>query len=261
MTAQSVVKHLLTEGDKLLISRLSPLTDQGSYAIASRYCSLVVRRVPTHRRDFTHILLQISVLLPVIVFQRERPRGAADRGRITVDPPPPLHTLPPSPCRLRPVVLAVSNHIGAASVTSGPLRRAYCARSGSTSLRWHIMVYSRPRSSRVCMHAFLRAQSRMMAAASTALVWANTASMAVHALYAWRFARRFCKARAAPHRQWETERALGPAALPPPLCVRVAFAAAAVCTRWSADAHADVRLLLRAQRWQGDGCLSVCLVV
>jgi hypothetical protein len=37
MTAQSVVKHLLTEGDKLLISRLSPLADQGGFAIASNY--------------------------------------------------------------------------------------------------------------------------------------------------------------------------------------------------------------------------------
>ena len=37
MTAQSAVKHFLTEGDKLLISRLSPLADQGGYAVASNY--------------------------------------------------------------------------------------------------------------------------------------------------------------------------------------------------------------------------------
>ena len=37
MTAQSVVKHFLTEGDKLLISRLSPLADQGGFAVASNY--------------------------------------------------------------------------------------------------------------------------------------------------------------------------------------------------------------------------------
>jgi oligosaccharide translocation protein RFT1 len=37
MTAQSVVKHFLTEGDKFLISRLSPLEDQGGYAVASNY--------------------------------------------------------------------------------------------------------------------------------------------------------------------------------------------------------------------------------
>ena len=37
MTGQSVVKHFLTEGDKFLVSQLSPLEDQGGYAIASNY--------------------------------------------------------------------------------------------------------------------------------------------------------------------------------------------------------------------------------
>ena len=37
MTGQSVVKHFLTEGDKFLVSRLSPLADQGGYAVASNY--------------------------------------------------------------------------------------------------------------------------------------------------------------------------------------------------------------------------------
>jgi len=40
MTGQSVVKHFLTEGDKFPVSRLSPLEDQGGYAIASNYGAL-----------------------------------------------------------------------------------------------------------------------------------------------------------------------------------------------------------------------------
>ena len=40
MTGQSVIKHFLTEGDKFLVSRLSPLEDQGGYAIASNYGTL-----------------------------------------------------------------------------------------------------------------------------------------------------------------------------------------------------------------------------
>ena len=40
MTGQSVVKHFLTEGDKFLVSRLSPSEDQGGYAIASNYGAL-----------------------------------------------------------------------------------------------------------------------------------------------------------------------------------------------------------------------------
>lgn len=133
----------------------------------------------------------------------------------------------------------------------------------------------------VCTPADLRAQSRMMAAASaaliatalagarvfgagdTALVWANTVSMAVRALYAWRFARRFCTARAAPFRRRWTARALGPAAMCPAFGVLAAFAGAAACTRWSAAAHADVKVSLGAQRGHvalGGVCLGICLI-
>lgn len=37
MTLQSIVKHLLTEGDKLAISQTSALSNQGGYAVASNY--------------------------------------------------------------------------------------------------------------------------------------------------------------------------------------------------------------------------------
>lgn len=37
MMTQSVFKHVLTEGDKFLVSRLSPLQDQGGYALANNY--------------------------------------------------------------------------------------------------------------------------------------------------------------------------------------------------------------------------------
>ncbi|KIM90067.1 hypothetical protein PILCRDRAFT_2299 [Piloderma croceum F 1598] len=45
MTAQSLFKHVLTEGDKLILSWASPLQDQGGYAIAVNYGSLVARIV------------------------------------------------------------------------------------------------------------------------------------------------------------------------------------------------------------------------
>ncbi|CED83069.1 Nuclear division RFT1 protein [Phaffia rhodozyma] len=45
MTLQSVVKHFLTEGDRMVVSRISPLEDQGAYAIATNYGSLVARIV------------------------------------------------------------------------------------------------------------------------------------------------------------------------------------------------------------------------
>jgi oligosaccharide translocation protein RFT1 len=41
MTSQAMVKHFLTEGDKLILSKLSPLQDQGGYAIAVNYGMLL----------------------------------------------------------------------------------------------------------------------------------------------------------------------------------------------------------------------------
>ena len=37
MTFQSIFKQVLTEGDKLILTWLSPLQDQGGYAIAVNY--------------------------------------------------------------------------------------------------------------------------------------------------------------------------------------------------------------------------------
>lgn len=47
MTAQSLFKHVLTEGDKFILSWVSPLQDQGGYAIAVNYGELILN-VHTH---------------------------------------------------------------------------------------------------------------------------------------------------------------------------------------------------------------------
>ncbi|SJL06494.1 uncharacterized protein ARMOST_09833 [Armillaria ostoyae] len=61
MTSQSVVKHFLTEGDKVILSWFSPLQDQGGYAIALNYGSLIARILlqpleETSRSLFSQIL-------------------------------------------------------------------------------------------------------------------------------------------------------------------------------------------------------------
>jgi oligosaccharide translocation protein RFT1 len=126
----------------------------------------------------------------------------------------------------------------------------------------------------VCAPSDLRAQSRMMAVASvslvvtaiggsrllgmgdTALVWANTASMVVRALYAWGFVRRYCAMKGQPNLMtWR--------ALLPPTGVLVAFAAAAICARWSEAAYTGVKLSVMAQKGHiavGGICLVVCLL-
>lgn len=48
MTSQSLIKHVLTEGDKLILSWLSPLQDQGGYAIAVNYGPSCAPTSPIH---------------------------------------------------------------------------------------------------------------------------------------------------------------------------------------------------------------------
>ena len=123
----------------------------------------------------------------------------------------------------------------------------------------------------VCTPSDLKAQSRMMAIASVslvatavggsrllglgdiALVWANTVSMALRALYAGWFVQRYCASRGHPNMiNWR--------ALLPSLGVVVAFAAAGVCTRWSEVVYAGVRLSVMAQKGHiAVGC--ICLIV
>ncbi|KAK4688230.1 oligosaccharide translocation protein RFT1, partial [Tremellales sp. Uapishka_1] len=42
-TRQSLVKHVLTEADRIAVGRISPLSDQGGYAVAMNYGSLIAR--------------------------------------------------------------------------------------------------------------------------------------------------------------------------------------------------------------------------
>jgi oligosaccharide translocation protein RFT1 len=126
----------------------------------------------------------------------------------------------------------------------------------------------------VCTPADLRSQSRMMVAASislvatalggsrlfgmgdTALVWANTVSMAVRALYAWRFVQRYCATRGQPTLvNWS--------ALIPPWGVVLTFATAAICTRWSEAAYDGIKPSVIVQKGHvavGGVCLIVCLL-
>ncbi|KIK53299.1 hypothetical protein GYMLUDRAFT_77546 [Collybiopsis luxurians FD-317 M1] len=65
MTSQSLVKHFLTEGDKFILSWFSPLQDQGGYALAVNYGSLIARIVfqpieETLRLYFSKTLAEVT---------------------------------------------------------------------------------------------------------------------------------------------------------------------------------------------------------
>ena len=68
MGGQSVIKHFLTEGDKFLVSRLSPLEDQGGYAVASNYGAFNLS-LPIPSSPFRRCLCLSSVL--ILNFVRE----------------------------------------------------------------------------------------------------------------------------------------------------------------------------------------------
>lgn len=53
-TWQSLIKHLLTEADRLAVTRISPLDDQGGYAVAMNYGTTCVNLATV-----THIHFQV----------------------------------------------------------------------------------------------------------------------------------------------------------------------------------------------------------
>jgi len=81
-TRQSVIKHVLTEGDRIVVGKISPLGDQGGYAIAINYgislfhiriyevCKLIDRlldrpnRIPTPGRNPATPFLPFSQFSP-----------------------------------------------------------------------------------------------------------------------------------------------------------------------------------------------------
>ncbi|KAA1469674.1 Rft-1-domain-containing protein [Dentipellis sp. KUC8613] len=288
MTLQSVVKHFLTEGDKFLVSRLSPLADQGGYAIASNYgCptpgSLVARILfqpieETVRVFFSKTLPSITDLAPFTTPTDAQTAALQLSSHI-------LHTL-----------LLLFTHLLLLLATFAPpflpiatntfLPPRYRTTSAPTILGAYIyyiptMAYNGVLEAflaAACTPADLRAQSRMMAGATLAfvgaavwfarglrlgdagLVWANIANLGARALYAWAFVRRYYAARGlAGAVDWR--------GAVPPGQVLVVFAGAAVVARVSARAGAPRPKTLWAQKRHivtggvlAVGCLAACFV-
>jgi oligosaccharide translocation protein RFT1 len=66
MTLQSLVKHFLTEGDKMILSTFSPLRDQGGYALAVNYGSFFFA---LHSGENCEPILFLGSLVARIIFQ------------------------------------------------------------------------------------------------------------------------------------------------------------------------------------------------
>jgi oligosaccharide translocation protein RFT1 len=291
MTAQSVVKHFLTEGDKFLISRLSPLADQGGFAVASNYgasncCFRTVPYCPTHCH--TGSLVARIVFQPIeessrVFFAKSlsTPSSSREEEKLALK----------TALQLLSTILLLFTHLLLLFVTFIPpylplatalvLPPRYLQTSAPSILRTYrfylpVMAFNgilEAFFASVCTPSDLKAQSYMMVAASvsmvataiggsgllgmgdTAIVWANMVSMAVRALYAWKFVQRHCAAKGHPNLiSWRS--------LLPPKGVIFTFAAAAIITRWSEMAYTGVKLSVFSQKGHialGGFCLVLCL--
>ncbi|KAI0333099.1 Rft-1-domain-containing protein [Cubamyces sp. BRFM 1775] len=281
MTGQSLIKHFLTEGDKFLVSRLSPLADQGGYAVAANYGSLIARIVFQPIEETARVFFSKAL-------STSGDSGTKSSGQLKG----PLQTA----ATVLLTLLLAFTHLFLLAVTFGPpylslaiyliLPRKYLATSAPSIL--HVYVYYIPMMAfNGVLEAFfasaaspadLRAQSRWMLIFSAAfigaavglarglgmgdagLVWANVANLALRAVYAWTFVRRFfCERNAGDLVGWK--RAI------PPLPVLAAFAAAGTVVRASAKTYANAPLNLVAQRWHLAtgvasllGCLLTCII-
>lgn len=71
LSKQSVLKQLLTEGDKILIGRICPIVHQGGYALALNYGTPPLPQTGHHHRpskDSSQALQELGCLILLIVF-------------------------------------------------------------------------------------------------------------------------------------------------------------------------------------------------
>ncbi|CDO71927.1 hypothetical protein BN946_scf184940.g74 [Trametes cinnabarina] len=279
MTGQSLIKHFLTEGDKFLVSRLSPLADQGGYAVAANYGSLIARIVFQPIEETARVFF--SKTLSSTASEPEEKKTAVRSKDALQTAATVLLTL-----------LLTFTHLLLLAITFGPpylplaislvLPRKYLATSAPSIL--HVYVYYIPMMAfNGVLEAFfasaaspadLRAQSRWMLVFSGAfiaaavglarglglgdagLVWANVANLALRAGYAWAFVRRYFHEQGAGGLiDWSQ--------VTPPLPALAVFAVAAAIVRGSAASYKDVPFNLIAQKGHlatGIACLLGCLL-
>ncbi|TBU40050.1 Rft protein-domain-containing protein [Dichomitus squalens] len=285
MTGQSLVKHFLTEGDKFLVSRLSPLADQGGYAVAANYGSLVARIVFQPIEETARVFFSKTLSSSVPPSPDPKSNHSAKRKEYLQTASTVLTTL-----------LLVFTHLLLLLITFAPpylplalslaLPRKYLSTSAPRILA--VYVYYIPAMAyNGVLEAFLasaastsdlRAQARWLLAFSAlfvaaavglargaglgdaGLVWANAGNLALRAAYAWAFARRFFVER-------EAGEALGLRRVVPPAPVLAAFAAAGLAVRVSARAYEDAPVSIFAQKGHIAvgvvgvlGCLVTCVV-
>ncbi|CAE6445334.1 unnamed protein product [Rhizoctonia solani] len=276
MTGQSVFKHFLTEGDRIVISRVSPLEDQGGYAVASNYGSLVARILfqPIEESSRLYFSKTLSPPSPKKESKPTKPsKEAQSQAATTLQSILFLHfhlamaltTL------LAPLVPLLSDFLlppRYRSTAAPRILRAYCAYIPAMGLNGILEAFVHA----TAMPAQLQSQARWMVlfsiafAASvslgasgalgvkwddTMLVWANVANLGARALYGWIFARKYFE-----------KDLVSPRRVRPCIPGIAAFILSGIVAKWS-----EVNLDQRGQRFKHAGVcigsgvisLSICL--
>ncbi|KAF8335856.1 Rft protein-domain-containing protein [Cantharellus anzutake] len=225
MTAQSIFKHFLTEGDRLIVSKFSALQDQGGFALATNYGSLIARVIfqpveETSRVYFSKVLNQDHQTSDVL------PSG---RPRAEKSPPANKKKAIVESMRTLGTVLSVYAHLTLLFLAFGPpciptllsivLPRQYLLTSAPRVLIaycWYLPVmafngvleafFSATASSNdlVTQSRALMASSLLFIVSSfwlseglglkeTGLVYANVLNLGARAWYAWGFTKSYYK--------------------------------------------------------------------
>ncbi|KDN36440.1 hypothetical protein RSAG8_10832, partial [Rhizoctonia solani AG-8 WAC10335] len=217
MTGQSVFKHFLTEGDRIVISRVSPLEDQGGYAVASNYGSLVARILFQPIEESSRLYFSKILSPPSPEKDSKGPakpsKNQLSQAAITLQSILFLHfhLALALMALLAPLVPFLSDFLlppRYRSTAAPRILRAYCAYIPAMGLNGILEAFVHA----TALPAQLRSQARWMIVFSVAfaagvsfgasgafgvkwddtmLVWANVANLGARALYGWIFARKY----------------------------------------------------------------------
>lgn len=115
LTKQSVIKQLLTEGDKLAVGKFGSEAEMGGYAVALNYGSLIARVIfqpleESSRLYFSSLAAASSSSSSPIDNQVDTKRSTSSGGDDNLPAPPPLSALAPCASYLR-LVLLLQTHL------------------------------------------------------------------------------------------------------------------------------------------------------
>ncbi|EJD43047.1 Rft-1-domain-containing protein [Auricularia subglabra TFB-10046 SS5] len=261
MTAQSLVKHFLTEGDKFMLSVFAPLKDQGGYALASNYGALFARIIFQPLEETARLLFSRTLGSGTPPSPGPLKRAASFLSALLLlyahfalvliaFAPPflPLATALLLPYRFRtstsaPRILRAFIYTLPVMAANGALEALVASAAKPVALRKQSGWMAFCSLAFVCFTVFLRG----LVDEGTEVVWANAFALALRAAWAARFARDLL----GPEFRWRY-------ALPK-IPVMLAFAFAGWLVRLSAGGESIKEQIRHVSI--GVLCLAMCLVI